>query len=227
MKSGMKSSSDNDYFQHLNHSHDGHHPERNFRCFIPLESEAMIALIVLLSFLFVSTFTPLMTLISLLILMPLFLLTSNTILPSLRSSDFFLSWTITSFLIITSVFEFQVVPSLEVQLYENFLFILMAAVSLTCSILIRRRGNRTLYSSIPLDNNHEHNTQSGEVAYCCWLKTNINRDNRTIFMWGLVVTITGLVYGSQVMMTTICHPHLMYENLLVPDDCSDVYSDLS
>lgn len=53
---------------------------------------------------------------------------------------------------------------------------------------------------------------------CC-----IGSDNNKLFSWGVFFGMAALFYGSNLTLTTVCHPFVFYKTILLPDDCSDVY----
>lgn len=176
---------------------------------------SLLSPVILIILLLVASQSAVSTLVSLLIVFPSSLFIVNYTLPRLKFTNFFLSWSISSFIIILSIFEFEVVPYLEILLYENLIFLSLTSCSLISAIIIRKRSQSTTIALLDHPSSH----------YCSWLKCSINSSNKTLYMVGLVVTTCVLIYGSQLMTTTICHPYLAYGSVLLPDDCSDVYSD--
>lgn len=42
---------------------------------------------------------------------------------------------------------------------------------------------------------------------------------------GMVLSAASLLYGSSLILTTVCHPFEFVFGILLPDDCEDVYYD--
>lgn len=182
---------------------------------------SLMSPVILIILMVVSAQSAILTFITQLIVLPSFILILNYSLPRIRLTNLFISWTVSSFILIVSVFEFEVVPYLEILLYENIIFVSLTTIALITAIIIRKRSQ----SMSPIDQYHDplyngHN-------YCSFLKCMINSKNSNLFLTGLIVTMVVLVYGSQLMTTTICHPYLAYGTVLIPDDCTDVYSDFT
>ncbi|CAG2112462.1 unnamed protein product [Medioppia subpectinata] len=114
---------------------------------------------------------------------------------------FFLSWSVSSLVILICVFELEVVPYLEILFSENFVLI-----SLT-----------TLSVSQNYDN---------DVIYNHWIRSAVSHRFYMVYVLSQVLVLIALVYGSQLTLTTICHSRLLYRTILIPDDCSDVYFDV-
>ena len=160
------------------------------------------------------------TVICFLVILPALFLLLSYFKPKLRFTNFYFSWTVSSFILLLGVFEFEVVPYLEILMYENATIVFLSLITVLLTIVVRvkaglrERGLITDMSPRFFRNN-----------FCSWIKCPINGNNRIYFVASLVTAIAGLVYGSQLMLTTICHPILVFDSILLPDDCSEVYSD--
>lgn len=62
--------------------------------------------------------------------------------------------------------------------------------------------------------------------HCIWLDTCIGAKNHRLFIIGILAMFIACLYGSLLTLTTICHPVLLFETVLIPDNCSDVYEDI-
>lgn len=182
--------------------------------------------VILIILMIISAQSAIATLTTLLIVFPSFILILNYTLPRIRYTNFFVSWTVSSFVLILGVFELEVVPYLEILLYENLIFLTMTSCSLIMAIVIRKRSESLIQTPLLEEyHGHHHYDHQLSIGYCSWLKCSIGASSENLFMTGLAVTTSLLVYGSQLITTTICHPYLAYGSVLLPDDCSDVYSD--
>lgn len=186
------------------------------------DREALFAPVILVLVLTVASLGPVSTFVCLLVLLPCLSLSADQIYPNLKYTNFYASWATTSFVILVGVFELEVVPFLEILVYENALVVLLTLITLLLTIVVRVKSGR--------DSSQQSGGRGLEPrvfrhTYCPWIKSVISSDNRIFFIFGLLSGTAALVYGSQLMLTTICHPSLFFEYILLPDDCSDVYSD--
>ncbi|EDW75888.1 uncharacterized protein Dwil_GK15178 [Drosophila willistoni] len=62
-----------------------------------------------------------------------------------------------------------------------------------------------------------------------WLNCCIGERNYRWYIWGLLFSELALLLGSNLTLTSICHPFLVFRMLgvpiLLPDDCSEVFED--
>lgn len=60
-----------------------------------------------------------------------------------------------------------------------------------------------------------------------WLDCCISDSNVVLFLLGCAMGLFGLLFGSNLAMTSICHPFFFFNffgvKILLPDDCSDVF----
>ncbi|XP_022239776.1 palmitoyltransferase ZDHHC23-like, partial [Limulus polyphemus] len=59
-----------------------------------------------------------------------------------------------------------------------------------------------------------------------WVATLVVFGLLPFFLIGLFALIIACCYGSNLTLTTICHPKLMWGTILLPDNCNDVYGDI-
>ena len=188
-----------------------------------LTNAAIAAPIALLSLLITASLSHLSTVILLFIVLPSSFYGLNRYYPSIRyNSNFYMSWTISSYILSICVFEFEVLPYLEILFYENALFLFLSGLALTFAIITRQKASAQLDDTyIP--------PKIFKKTYCCWLKCTVDSSNSKAFIWGCVVTIAALIYNSHLMLTTVCHVQEVeiakITSILVPHDCSDVYLD--
>lgn len=57
-----------------------------------------------------------------------------------KSSKFFLSWTISTFVTLIALFELQIVAFMEIMIHENLILIALCGASLWCAVLARARS---------------------------------------------------------------------------------------
>lgn len=188
-----------------------------------LTTGAVTAPITLVSLLITASLSYRLTVILLFIVLPSAFLLVNRYHPSIRyNSNFYISWTISSYIFSICVFEFEVLPYLEILFYENALFLIFSGLALTFAIITRQKASAQLDETyIP--------PKIFKKTYCCWLKCTIDSSNLHVFIWGCIITIAALIYNSHLMLTTVCHVQEVeiasITSILVPHDCSDVYLD--
>lgn len=65
------------------------------------------------------------------------------------------------------------------------------------------------------------------IRHSIWLDCCIGEHNRHLFLLGCSLGIFALFFGSNLSLTSICHPYFVFKlftiNVLMPDDCSDVF----
>lgn len=65
------------------------------------------------------------------------------------------------------------------------------------------------------------------IRHNVWLDCCIGEQNRHLFLMGCGLGIFALLFGSNLSLTSICHPYFVFKiftiNVLMPDDCSDVF----
>ncbi|XP_044754708.1 palmitoyltransferase ZDHHC23-B [Coccinella septempunctata] len=150
------------------------------------------------------------------------------------TTKFFFTWTITSIVILYIVFEFVVIPLLEILLEENIALSLLIAAFLFCLYTLRNRANQfhrfqddseTLTKPGTRFHNCSicHTTVPDKDHHCIWYDCCISRKNQFLFILSLFFAAAALLYSSNLTLTSVCHPFKLYETILLPDDCSEVY----
>ena len=196
-----------------------------FRCrkgAVAVQKECLLAPILLICLLIFSSLHYVTTILAHGILLPVIHFSLQRYHPKLRYTNFYLCWTIASFVILVIVFEFEVVPFLEILMLENGILIILAACSVILAAVVR---SRSLNQSLLQPNPRRMSTDSFKHNYCTYIQSVITSRNRWYLVACLLCTICSLVYSSHLIMSTICHPVLVADSILLPDDCSDVYSD--
>lgn len=188
-----------------------------------LTVEAILAPVCLGITLFLASQSYTLTILLLFIAIPTAFLLINRFLPRIRyNSNFYLSWAISSYVFLIAAFEFEVVPYLEILVYENAIYLIFAGLSFVYAMVVRYKSWQHLNESVV-------SPKIFKKTYCSWLKCTVDSSNNWSFVSGLLFTIVGLLYGSHLMVTTVCHVSVReippFGDFLVPFDCSDVYVD--
>ncbi|XP_014216930.1 palmitoyltransferase ZDHHC23 [Copidosoma floridanum] len=162
-------------------------------------------------------------------------------------TKFFFMWTISSVLALMLVFEFSVVPLLEILPEENLIFIICVVGGLICGHETRRKSD--CMSQVSTSQTLElgeinqdvcstckrHVTPQaihckicqtcvlGKKYHCHWLDSCIGSNNLVWYLLCLLFSTAAFTYGSNLTMTTVCRPYIFIGSILLPDDCSDVY----
>ncbi|XP_046814273.1 palmitoyltransferase ZDHHC23-B [Vespa crabro] len=169
----------------------------------------------------------------------------------LLRTKFFLMWTITSVLMLMIVFEVSVVPLLEILPGENLFFIICVAGGICCGSKTRLNADRIAQEGAA-EQGLELGEGSGELCvtcrrrappkayhcrmcqtcilnreyHCKWLDCCIGSSNLRWYLGCLLFSAIAFIYGSNLTMTSVCHPFILIGTVLLPDDCSDVYHQL-
>ncbi|XP_018058569.1 PREDICTED: palmitoyltransferase ZDHHC23 isoform X2 [Atta colombica] len=148
----------------------------------------------------------------------------------LLRTKFFLMWTITSVLMMMLVFEISVVPLLEILPEENLVFMENAGV---VDVLELGDGSGELCATcrrrIPPKAHHCRLCQTcilNREYHCKWLDCCVGSSNLRWYVSCLFFSAIAFIYGSNLTMTSVCHPFILIGTILLPDDCSDVYHQL-
>ncbi|XP_034950432.1 palmitoyltransferase ZDHHC23 [Chelonus insularis] len=171
----------------------------------------------------------------------------------LPRSRFFLMWTITSVVMLMLVFEMCVVPLLEILPEENYVFITGVIGGIYCGHKTRAKADATNQDDAENQNiSLESEKGSGELCitcrkkisprtyhcricqtcilgreyHCKWLDCCIGTNNLKWYLGCLCCSSVAFIYGSNLTMTSVCHPFILIGTILLPDDCSDVYHQL-
>lgn len=114
------------------------------------------------------------------------------------------------------IFEFVVVPFLEITVWENYTLLIFAFISLSIVLFLRYRNK---CNSISVDK------PSGLMFYNQWIDANVPREHFKLYILSLLSAALCLYYFVYLSITTICHTYIQFDLILVPDDCSEIYFD--
>nr|CAD7439911.1 unnamed protein product [Timema bartmani] len=178
----------------------------------------------------------------------------NIFMKFLPRTKFFLMWTLTSIVLLMTVFEVNVVPLMEILPEENFVLIVFVVAALACAYKVRSRAplNHVPHTD-PVDatgmvGNGKATEEVCSVCrkrvpprtfhcricqacvtkrdhHCVWFDCCVGEHNHLLFVLSLLLSVLALVYGAILTLTTVCHPVFFMDVILLPDDCSDVYHD--
>ncbi|KAF3428952.1 LOW QUALITY PROTEIN: hypothetical protein E2986_00150 [Frieseomelitta varia] len=161
----------------------------------------------------------------------------------LLRTKFFLMWTITSVVMLMLIFEVNVVPLLEILLEENIVFIMCVVGGIWCGYMTRSNADSVTQEGT-LTQGLELGEGSGELCITCrrrappkahhcrihaFLIENIIVNGSSNLRWYLgclFFSAIAFIYGSNLTITSVCHPFILIGTVLLPDDCSDVYHQL-
>lgn len=159
-------------------------------------------------------------------------------------------WTVSSVTYSIIILENSVVSLSEITFWENFVIVVLAIGSIYYFYLVKTHsthnpslenpngellGNGAANDSIcPVcgikvypRNCHCHICQSCIPKYdfhCFWLNCCVGETNQHYFVVGLLFGLSAFLYGSLLILTTICRPEFRF-GILVPEDCSAVTDD--
>ncbi|CAD1479630.1 unnamed protein product [Heterotrigona itama] len=155
----------------------------------------------------------------------------------LLRTKFFLMWTITSVVMLMLIFEVSVVPLLEILLEENVVFIMCVVGGIWCGYMTRSNADSVTQEGT-LTQGLELGEGSGELCitcrrrappkahHCRMLDCCIGSSNLRWYLGCLFFSAIAFIYGSNLTITSVCHPFILIGTVLLPDDCSDVYHQL-
>ncbi|XP_020706888.1 palmitoyltransferase ZDHHC23-B [Athalia rosae] len=170
----------------------------------------------------------------------------------LLRTKFFLMWNVTSVVMLMLVFEITVVPLLEILPEENWVFIISVAGGIACAYQTKIKADCTSQDGSTSTQGLELGEGSGELCttcrrrappkayhcrmcqtcilrreyHCKWLDCCVGGSNLRWYMACLLFSAVAFIYGSNLTMTSVCHPFIFIGTILLPDDCSDVYHQL-
>ncbi|KAH1009697.1 hypothetical protein HUJ04_002016 [Dendroctonus ponderosae] len=165
------------------------------------------------------------------------LLISNFFVRTIPKTKFFFVWTVTSIVLLYFIFEFVVIPFLEILVEENIALSVLIFGFIMCLYLMKLRANQ-LIAALDDESQLSFNGKSIEGFYACkicdckipdkdhhcvWFDCCISRHNHCLFLLSLFFAIAALLYSSNLTLTSVCHPYEFFKTILLPDDCSDVY----
>ncbi|XP_018358550.1 PREDICTED: palmitoyltransferase ZDHHC23 isoform X2 [Trachymyrmex cornetzi] len=170
----------------------------------------------------------------------------------LLRTKFFLMWTITSVLMMMLVFEISVVPLLEILPEENLVFMVCVVGGMWCGYKTKLNADASIQENADAVDVLELGDGSGELCamcrrrtppkahhcrlcqtcilnreyHCKWLDCCVGSSNLRWYVSCLFFSAIAFIYGSNLTMTSVCHPFILIGTILLPDDCSDVYHQL-
>ncbi|XP_049834334.1 palmitoyltransferase ZDHHC23-B [Schistocerca gregaria] len=159
---------------------------------------------------------------------------------------YFVAWMVSSVVLPVLVFEASVVPMLEILPDENLILVVLTLATFILLHFVWRRSRSSLAiplapidgtgvacaacrRRVPLGARHCKYCRVcsvGRIHHCIWLDCCIGEYNRHAFITALVLGTGALIYGSILILTSVCRPFFWLDFILLPYDCSDVYHDL-
>ncbi|XP_045768309.1 palmitoyltransferase ZDHHC23-A [Maniola jurtina] len=155
-------------------------------------------------------------------------------------SPFFYSWTLSSGVCMFLVFELGILRLLEITQLENFVFLLL--LGSTCYFFYKMKAVADFELATGTSKGKEYSpVLTSDSYYCqiCQLEVNerffhsiwwdccVLRPNYSYFLAGQVFAFATLLYGTNLGLTTVCQPFILYGTILMPEDCNDVYFDFN
>ncbi|KAB0802109.1 hypothetical protein PPYR_04295 [Photinus pyralis] len=144
---------------------------------------------------------------------------------SLQKANFFVDCVIVTIITIFLIFEYYVVPFLEILIHENVIFFLLYVACIGCMLLAVKRSRQLkgrIDSSVRYCSMCEA-TVPLKSRHFVWIGTCVGEHNRVVYLLSQLLGILSLMYSANLTLTTICHPFRVYKTILLPDDCSEVY----
>ncbi|KAG5894168.1 hypothetical protein JTB14_001863 [Gonioctena quinquepunctata] len=162
---------------------------------------------------------------------------SNFLIRAIPHTKFFFVWTLTSIVILYIIFEFIVIPFLEILLEENIALSIFIFGFVLCVYLMKSRtknlchlgDNEAESGFVGRNYNSLHNCSICQKKipdkdhHCVWFDCCVGKHNQCLFIWALFCAVVALLYSSNLTLTSVCHPFNLYKTILLPDDCSEVY----
>ncbi|KAG6459209.1 hypothetical protein O3G_MSEX011271 [Manduca sexta] len=154
-------------------------------------------------------------------------------------SPFFFSWTISSSITMFLVFEIGILGLLEVTQLENFIFLLL--LSCTCYFFYKMKSVADFELATGSAKGKEYSPVLTSDSYYCqicqievneryfhsiWWDCCVLRPNYIYFLAGQLFAFATILLGTNLGLTTVCQPFLIYGFILLPEDCEDVYYEL-
>ncbi|XP_030754742.1 palmitoyltransferase ZDHHC23 isoform X2 [Sitophilus oryzae] len=160
----------------------------------------------------------------------------NFLIKTIPNTKFFFVWTVTSMVLLYFIFEFIVIPFLEILVEENILLSALIFGFIICLYTTKIRANELTSlgteeceSSVGKEVGGFYNCRicdnkiPDKDHHCVWFDCCISKHNQCCFIAALFFAIAALLYSSNLTLTSVCHPFEFYKTILLPDDCSDVY----
>ncbi|CAH2076567.1 unnamed protein product, partial [Iphiclides podalirius] len=146
-------------------------------------------------------------------------------------SPFFFSWTLSSGVWMFLVFEIAVLRLLEITQLEHFIFLIL--LTFTCYFFYKMKAIADFdtkgkeYSPVLTSDSHYCQICQIEVNdrffHSIWWNCCVLRQNYIYFLVGQFFAFATILYGTNLGLTTVCQPFLLYGTILLPEDCEDVY----
>ncbi|XP_018568652.1 palmitoyltransferase ZDHHC23 isoform X2 [Anoplophora glabripennis] len=158
----------------------------------------------------------------------------NFLIKTIPHTKFFFVWTLTSITVLYIIFEFVVIPFLEILVEENIALSIFIFGFVICWYLMKVRTkhlNKLGVGDIEFGKMGSR-IQNCSVCqmkipdrdhHCVWFDCCVGKHNQCLFIMCLFFATIALLYSSNLTLTSVCHPFVLYKTILLPDDCSDVY----
>lgn len=163
----------------------------------------------------------------------------------------FLVWALCTTIFLLAVMELEVIPYMEIYLWENLLLKSLVAALFASVYGMRRNADAVeqkpsgsqlivedpevmkkcqICDNVQVQRSTHCRYCSACVAqrdhHCFWIDTCIGARNHPTFILGLIFLISANYYGAMLTLTTVCQPILLLDFFLIPIDCSGVYDDI-
>ncbi|CAH1998232.1 unnamed protein product [Acanthoscelides obtectus] len=160
-------------------------------------------------------------------------LISRFFIKNIPHTKFFFLWTITTLTVLYFIFEFIVIPFLEILLEENIALSVLI-FGFVISVCLMKKRTKQLFMIVESSRNDKEGDRlkscnicqikvPSRDRHCLWLDCCVGNHNRCLFISALFFATSALTYSSNLTLTSVCHPFTLYRAILLPDDCSDVY----
>ncbi|CAG9863727.1 unnamed protein product [Phyllotreta striolata] len=160
---------------------------------------------------------------------------SSFLIRTIPFTKFFFVWTCMSLVTLYVIFEFIVIPFLEILLIENIALSVLIFGFVMCVYIMKKRTQH-----LPRLGDAEYgytgqfsckwvNCSKCQVKvpdkdhHCIWFDCCVGKHNQCSFILSLLFAISALLYSSNLTLTSVCHPFSFFKTILLPDDCSEVY----
>ncbi|CAH1646607.1 unnamed protein product [Spodoptera littoralis] len=155
-------------------------------------------------------------------------------------SSFFFSWTLSSAVCLFLIFENGILGFFEITMLENFIFLVLLACTLYFFYKMKIIAEYELtgtgtkgkeYSPVLTSDSHYCQICQIEVNerffHSIWWDCCVLRPNYIHFLAGHIFAFATLLLGTNLGLTTVCQPFILYEPILMPLDCEDIYYDFN
>ncbi|XP_072938752.1 uncharacterized protein GABPI [Epargyreus clarus] len=200
-----------------------------------VDMDAVLPFILLPILLVVATMSRVVTIIIMVLIGMAVLYVQSRPRPKNRS-PFFFSWTVSSGICMFLVFELGILRLLEITQLENFVFLLLLLS--TCYFFYKMKAVADFELATGSSKGKEYSPVLTSDSYYCqicqievnerffhsiWWNCCVLRPNYIYFLAGQVFAFITLIFGTNLGLTTICQPFILYGTILIPEDCNDVY----